>query len=443
MITRIMFRLMMLIPFPIGVVCLLALFTGAQYPTQMIVASTYPTQHFYNAHDITIFDMNRNLPLHILAPDKFNYDGGDPFIQLSPNGRRAIVSYGFQNSIMGTTMNLITWDIFSGETAYVVSPDCMTMTQPQWTADNRQVLFACFTGGQFSNGQTFDFDTRQLTTVPIMNGYPSLDGRYLLNQTYSMTLLDTHEAKEYTITPLNVWAQFIAWEPDSESLLFRGIDTIQRYTLATESVEILLEDVSVYQDMMLLSPDGQWLGMVTGLSKPRAQILHLPTSTLYDVSVVDEKTILADWINWSPDSQWLFVGGYDETNTLYYVTKPDASMMQILIENPAQGQTNSSLVYLTLPQPQWLSGSQWLTYPMVYDNYLYVWRWDVAENHYHLVKRIENGGGQTIWMQNHDKLIFIQARVGEGRLAYLDVNTGEVHFISSPSEIVGDYRLVE
>jgi hypothetical protein len=426
------------------VLCVVALSIGAQYPTQMIVACTYPTQRFYDSHAITVFDMNRNLPIHILAPDKFNYDGGEPFIRFSPNGRRGIVSYGFQNSIMGAMIILIAWDIFSGETAYIQNSDCMTMNLPEWTADNRQVFFTCFTGGEFSNGQFFDFDTRQLTSVPIMNGFPSPDGRYFVNQSNSeLIVLDTHEVKEYAINPPNVWGRFIAWETDSESLLFRGIDSIQRYTLATQSTEILVEDVSIFQDMMLLSPDGQWLGMVTGLRQPLVQALHLPTATLYDVSVVDDKTILADWINWSPDSQWLFIGGHDETNTIHYVTKPDASMMQILIETPTQVQTGSTLLSLTLPQPEWLSGSEWLTYLTVYDNYLYIWRWDEGEGRYNLVKRIVNGREQTIWTQNHDKLIFIQVGLNESRLVYLDMDTDEIRFISSPSEMVGDYRLVE
>ncbi|HRF99283.1 MAG TPA: hypothetical protein PLZ51_28920, partial [Aggregatilineales bacterium] len=65
-----------------------------------------------------------------------------------------------------------------------------------------------------------------------------------------------------------------------------SVNQLQRYTFATDSLDVLLENTT-YIARGLLSPDSQRFAFNDGTDS-NTYILHLPTATQYNVSIRDE-----------------------------------------------------------------------------------------------------------------------------------------------------------
>ncbi len=432
--TRIVIRLMMFILFPIGLFCLIALAIGTANPTQWVSAITYlPTQ---NISRITIFDMNRNLPIHIpTSYVQLPEQGNAPVISLSPDGRRVLLIYGLMSPNLDAPRSSFVWDIFSGDFAEI--PPC-DMFQPTWLPDSRRVAYTCY-GGLTQGTYFFDFETRQSIVTPlIMMDMMSPDGQYVvITGRVSMSVASLDRSYEQPVTPPNMWASFIGWESDSQSLLIQGVKNIQRYTLPTNTLEILAEELNIsnYQPMKI-SPDNQWLSLSLGLSNPKPHILHLPTATVYDLSVFGDDVIQPESLVWSPDSQWLIMIGYSRGERVYYLTRPDKSEFVLL--HRTNMQFNQRLA-------KWSSDSQWITFSEDSTGYLHIWRWDEAKAQFTVFKVIEQLIFAEQWL-TPDKLGFVVAQdkdTMKSYLAYFDIATGEIHRISYPPNLVVEYHFLE
>lgn len=430
--TRIIIRLMLVIIVPMGLFCFIALAIGTTNPTQRVFAITYsPTQ---NISRVTIFDMNRNLPIHIpTSYVQLPEQGDSPAISLSPDGQLVLLVYGVMSPNIDAPREAFIWDIGSGDVAQIPYCDMFFST---WLPDSRRVTYTCF-GGLTQGTYFFDFETRQTTITPLMmTNMLSPDGQYIVvadNTGISLSNLD--RSYEQAVTPPNVWANFIGWQSDSQSFLLQGVKNIQRYTLATNTLEILAEDlnISTYQPM-IISPDNQWLSLSLGLSNPKPHILHLPTSTLYDFTILGDDVIQLESLAWSPNSEWLIMIGYSRGERVYYLTRPDKSEFVLL--HRTNMQFNQRLA-------MWSSDSQWITFSEDSTNYLHIWRWDEEQGQFTVFKVIEQLIFAEKWL-SPDKLGFIVAQDSmNSYLAYLDMVTGEIHRISYPPNLVLEYHFWE
>ena len=429
--TRIIIRLMLVIIVPMGLFCFIALAIGTANPTQRVFAITYlPTQ---NISRVTIFDMNRNLPIHI--PTSYVHistQGDTPAISLSPDGQLVLLVYGLMNPNLDAPRSAFIWDIVSGDVAQI--PPC-DMFFPTWLINSRRVTYTCF-GGLTQGTYFFDFDTRQAIVTPlIMTNMLSPDGQYVvITDRGGIQVANLDRSYEQAVTPPNMWATFIGWESDSQSFLIQGVKNIQRYTLATNTLEVLAEDlnISTYQPM-IISPDNQWLSLSLGLSNPKPHILHLPTSTLYDFTILGDDVIQLESLTWSPNSEWLIIIGYSRGERVYYLTRPDKSEFVLLHRTNMQFNQRIAM---------WSSDSQWITFGEDATGHLHIWRWDEAQGQFTQFKVIEQLVLAEQWL-TPDKLGFIMAQDTTSYLAYLDMVTGEIHRISYPPNLVLEYHFLE
>lgn len=427
-------RLGILISLVIVTMCIMFLSIGKSNPTQFMISTSYLLTS--ETHLVTVFDMYRHLSVMIFVPDEQAHK-----VVLSPNGRYAIVAYG---TVATDSITVLLWDIFSGELIQSDIPNCdLLRGYPEWLPDSRFIVFNCM-GDIRPTFYFFELETRQLTLAPILAGIPSPDSTYMaIKEDTQLVITDMDGQNRRVIAPIQKSTGYsITWGDESDFILIHGANQLKRYTFATDSLDVLLES-TIYIGSSLLSPDSQWLVFNEGADS-NTYTLHLPTMTQYNVSFPDKdgKLYSASMLGmfWSPDSQWLVMNTYrlqdKELLPVQYIAKQDGSVIYSLNEGTAfSGAT-------PIP-PIWSSDNQSFAFISLPYSHLHVWCWDESKGQYNQFKVIENATYNPKWSPDNGELYFIDGYFQQNRLAYIDMDTGEIHFMSSASEVVNDYRLVE
>nr|MCU0481030.1 hypothetical protein [Anaerolineae bacterium] len=287
-ITR-LFRLSLVLTISLGIICFVGVSIGASIPTTRIIAQVYSYEQD-NQH-MAIIDVNRNLPTYISFPIQSSGN-----ISLSNNGQRLILPTSALNQ---ATFSV--WDIMMGRVVHLPEDyvNC-SATAWRWLADNRHVLFQCRDNpqdGTIGGMYTLDFETG---LVYLLYNQPTV-------------ILDA----QWSVDVRRV---------GGESVLLRGVNTIERYTFATDELTVLLDDFET-SILPVLSPNGEWLALVNNDRRPRAYGLNLNTGELHLLETNDVKINNTAWTGWSPDSQWVMIRTTRESieGNMYYLARPDAS----------------------------------------------------------------------------------------------------------------------
>ncbi|MCL4254626.1 MAG: hypothetical protein KJ043_12725, partial [Anaerolineae bacterium] len=346
----------------IGGVCLLALGIGTTMPTQIIVGQVYsPSQ---KTNYLGLFDTNRNLPIYLNYPVDASHQFMIP--TPSPNGRRFIILSGTFDS---PDTYISVWDIFMGRVFHLdnIVPNCNSMSG-EWLENDQLILFFCW--GDRRDGRTdgmyiLNFDTGELDVFdeqyyPISQNHFSPDLQNVAinirSTTGTNTINITHlrDNTKHAITPDNRFQQFIAWENEGESVLAYGIDSIQRYSFATQTWDVLLDNLPISQPLPNLSPNKDWLIIFSGIAQPRPYLFNIKTLDL--IPFEDDFSE----VSWSPNSQWMVIQIDTMTDTnyplqSYYLFDLDTREAILLSENVTSylvWSEDNSQVFYTVYQPE-------------------------------------------------------------------------------------------
>ncbi|MDX2074929.1 MAG: hypothetical protein SFZ02_00740 [bacterium] len=327
--TRFVLRLFLMVMIAIGMMCAGAVALGTFYPTQLILAQTYSITRATSG--ITLLDVNRNLPINYSFPSEYRGQ-----FTPSADGHRVIISAGT------IQQQYAVWDIFTGRIIYLtdIFPNCLVVN-PTWLRDSRHIIFSCQTniqGGMMGGLNVLDFETGDMNLFYSQSQYVT-DNQWSPNLNYvgidvnnTVRIMGLDGTSEQIITPPNKWQRFIGWEKNAESVLVYGLKSIERYTFATDSWEVLLADFQITQQPVL-SPDGTWVAIISGLRTPRPYVFNLLTSELIALSSSEFDISDVDLLQWSPDSQWLVIRSAQIDGNIHYLAKPDASDIRLISEN--------------------------------------------------------------------------------------------------------------
>jgi Tol biopolymer transport system component len=408
MMIRIIVRLAIVILLPIGIVCVVAVAIGALLPTKLILAEVY----FYSQQieKLMLIDINRKLPVYYPLPTEYR----SPF-NPSPDGRRVIVFFGTAQQ------QIMVWDIFTGRRVSLsdIRPNCLAVSAT-WLRDSRHLTFSCQTniqGGMMGGIHLLDFETgavnlfySQSQLLHDSQWSPDLT-RIGINVNDTVRVVSADGTQELFLTPPNVWQRFLGWSADAESVLVYGQNTIQRYTFATDTWEMLVSDMTItYRPA--LSPDGRWVAFVSGLRNGRAYAFNLHTLELIPLTSPEIDIVGVDIVAWSPDSQWLVVRVLDGSRSPQYLAKPDTSEIRLI------GNDITDL-------PIWSPDATRMMYRVA--------EWDGKEFHTYIVIWDMPSDAQTVipitqlpqWSPDGDRVAFVQYDNGDQAL-YVAEN-GTIH----------------
>ena len=219
--------------------------------------------------------------------------------------------------------------------------------------------------------------------------------------------------QELFLTPPNVWQRFLAWSADAESVLVYGLNTIQRYTFATDTWETLLVGFNITQ-RPILSPDGRWIAIIAGLRNARAYAFNLLTLELIPLTSPEIDIVGVDLLTWSPDSQWLMIRMLDGRLNPQYIAKPNASDIRLIANNISVSDL-----------PQWSPNATRMMYRIT--------EWDGKDFQVYLVVWDIPSDAQTIipltqlpqWSPDGDRVAFVQYDNGDQTLYLAD--NGTIH----------------
>jgi len=354
-------RLISILIMPLVMLCFVAIVIGKLIPTQLI------TLKFTQADYITLFDMNRRVHIPIQLPVS---QAG--LILLSGDGHRVIME-----KVINAEATFSVWDIFTGRIVHLVDtfPNCNVIGE-HWVRGSRYITFSCRTniqGGLMGGIYVLDFETgeihlfySQTQFVDDKNWSPDMR-RVALDVQNSVRIVDITGENEQRISPLD-YRRFIAWEGDGESVLMMSLNSIERYVFATNSREVLIEDMTISQTPEL-SPNGEWLAFV---SESSAYTFNLKTSELVLLTPFEDKPVSATEMSWSSDSRWVTFGVLAIPATItpdiaYYVSPPTHSELIMLVDG-------------AYANPQWSADSQQVAYTIKNDTtnlvYLGIATWD-------------------------------------------------------------------
>ena len=332
MYTKRIFRMSLVLFVFFAVLCICAVALGMSQPTTRIVAQIYSYEQ--DSQQIILLDINRNLPLHLPFPVDFSGN-----MSISANGQRLILPVGALNQAAFSVWEITTGRVVDLPQEYI---NC-SASGWRWLADNRHVLFQCRSNpldGTIGGMYTLDFETGLVYTL---YNKPSLILAYQwspnfmrvgINDEGSVHIVGVHGEDFMTITPQGRRFTFVAWYPDGESVLLRGVKTLERYDFSTGEFTVILDDFET-SITPVLSPNGEWLALVTNERRPRAYALHLGTGELHLLETTDTKINNVTWVGWSPDSQWVMMSTTIESRegNMYYLARPDASVVMELAQN--------------------------------------------------------------------------------------------------------------
>jgi len=330
-ITR-LFRLSLVLAILLGAMCLSAIVIGASNPTTRIVAQIYSYEQ--DSQQIILLDINRNLPIQLPFPVDFSGN-----MSISANGQRIILPVGALNQAAFSVWEIMTGRVVDLPQEYI---NC-SASGWRWLADNRHVLFQCRSNpldGTIGGMYTLDFETGLVYTLYnkpsliLANQWSPNFDRVGINNEGSVHIIGVHGENFMTITPQGRRFTFVAWLHDGDSVFLSGINTIERYDFATEELTVILDDFET-SITPVLSPNAEWLALVTDERRPRAYALHLATGELYLLETTDTKINNVTWVGWSPDSQWVMLSTSIESRegNIYYLARPDAAIVMELARN--------------------------------------------------------------------------------------------------------------
>ncbi len=410
MMIHIIVRLAIVILLPIGILCAVAVAVGALLPTQLILAQVHV--HSQQSDKLMLMDINRKLPVYYDLPAEYRA----PF-NPSLDGRRVIIVYG-----TGQQQAMV-WDIFTGRRVYLsdTRPNCLVVGAT-WLRDSRHLIFSCQTniqGGMMGGINLLDFETgavnlfySQSQVVLDSQWSPDLT-RIGIDVNDRVRVVSADGTQELFLTPPNVWQRFLAWSADAESVLVYGLNTIQRYTFATDTWETLLVGFNITQ-RPILSPDGRWIAIIAGLRNARAYAFNLLTLELIPLTSPEIDIVGVDLLTWSPDSQWLMIRMLDGRLNPQYIAKPNASDIRLIANNISVSDL-----------PQWSPNATRMMYRIT--------EWDGKDFQVYLVVWDIPSDAQTIipltqlpqWSPDGDRVAFVQYDNGDQTLYLAD--NGTIH----------------
>lgn len=427
-ITR-LFRLSLVLTILLGMICFGALAIGVSNPTTRIIAQIYSYEK--DSQHTAIIDVNRNLPIRISFPIESNGN-----ISLSNNGQRIILPTNALNQATFSVWDVVTGHVVNLPQDYV---NC-SATAWRWLADNQHVLFQCRNNpldGTIGGMYTLDFETglvyllyNQPTVIGEAQWSPDVT-RVGINDEGRVHIVGMKGDNFMTITPQGRRFTFIAWENEGESVLLRGVNTIERYTFATGELTVMLDDFET-SITPVLSPDGDWLALVNNDRRPRAYGLNLNTGESYRLETEDVKINNAVWVGWSPDSQWVMIRTTLESleGNVYYLARPDASVVLQLARNIES-------------IPVWSTDGARIGYS-IYDEmgntyYAELVVWDLSS--FLPAQVVMEYAQSPVWSPDDDGLAFIHYPQPQ-QLGYMQKN-GEIRFLTDDTESVVGFAFVK
>lgn len=271
---RILFRLSLIICLVLTLFCAGALAFGASSPTYIIVAQTYSVTQ--DRQRLALIDSQRNLPIRLDFPVPITSP-----ISFSTDGRRAILPTGALNQATFSVWEMATGHVVHLPQAYA---ECAAFSW-LWLADNRHVEFFCRNntrdttiGGYY----TFDSDSGAVykiysnPTTPIYKHWSADAQQVVIADDGRLHIVGVHGDNLQTISPRGRRFSSASWFPDGQTLLATGLSSIERYTLATQTWEVVLSDFQTLAPPEI-SPDGVWAVMIADDRFKRAYSLHIET----------------------------------------------------------------------------------------------------------------------------------------------------------------------
>jgi Tol biopolymer transport system component len=427
-ITR-LFRLSLVLTISLGIICFVGVSIGASIPTTRIIAQVYSYEQD-NQH-MAIIDVNRNLPTYISFPIQSSGN-----ISLSNNGQRLILPTSALNQ---ATFSV--WDIMMGRVVHLPEDyvNC-SATAWRWLADNRHVLFQCRDNpqdGTIGGMYTLDFETGLVYLLynqptVILDAQWSVDVRRVgINDEGRIHIIGVQGDDFRTITPQGRRFTFIAWENGGESVLLRGVNTIERYTFATDELTVLLDDFET-SILPVLSPNGEWLALVNNDRRPRAYGLNLNTGELHLLETNDVKINNTAWTGWSPDSQWVMIRTTRESieGNMYYLARPDASAVLQLAQNIES-------------TPVWSNDGAQISYSIYREMgntyYAELLVWDLTS--FLPAQVVMEYAQSPVWSPDGEGIAFIHYPQPQ-QLGYLQKN-GQTRFLTDDTESVVGFAFVK
>jgi hypothetical protein len=423
-------RFSILLSVLISLFCFVALTIGRATPTPLIVAQMY--SYLEERQYLALIDVNRNLPFRYNFP--VNVLGN---IYISDDGRRMVLptGEGLHQAVF------VLWEASSGK--LITLPDYYVNCSARnwgWLSDNRHVLFQCRDNpqdGTIGGMYTMDFETGDIyplynnPSVIMPHQWSSDNTRVAINDNGKVYLVGVHGDNLTDITPQGRRFTFIAWLPDGESVLLRGLRSIERYTLATGELDLILDDFET-SILPVLAPNGESLALVSNERLLRAYALNLTTGDLTLLETNELKINNVQWIGWSPDSQWVMIDTPHPTRqgNIYYLARPDASLVMVLAEGVERS-------------PKWSADSQQVSFT-TYNTpgntpQSAVMVWEL--NSFLPPKAVSNYANSPHWSSIGDDLAFIRYEQTM-QLGYRSAS-GEVRLLTNTDESVVGFRFVK
>ncbi len=410
--------------------CFVAMVVGHATPTMLIVAQIY--SYIQDKHHLALIDINRHLPIRLNFP--VNVLGN---ISISEDGRRMILptGAGLNQAVF------VLWEVSTGK--LITLPDYYvncSASNWRWLQDNRHVLFQCRDNpqdGTIGGIYTMDFETgdiyslyRKPSVIAPYQWSPD-NTRVGINDDGKVYIVGVHGDNLTDITPQGRRFTFVAWSTDGESVLLRGLRSIERYTFATGELDLILDNFET-SISPVLSPNGESLALVTNERRPRPYSLNLTTGDLTPLETTDLKINNVSWVGWSPNSQWVVIRSSIEIepNNFYYLTKPDASVVMLMAENIE-----------TIPV--WSADSQRLSFT-IFDTmdttyYSELMLWEL--NSFLPPQRVAPYASVPQWSPDGGYLAFIRYPQFQ-QLGYM-TTIGDVRFLTNPNESVVGFTFVK
>lgn len=414
--TYFIFRLIVILLFSTGMICIFAIFIGRFYTTELIVFEPY-----FNTDEInhlTIIDINRNSPIHL----EFPVNGSVSQVWSSPDGRRVL----FNDSLI--------WDILNGEILYLNDYAECDFLYPRW-ASSIQIFFNCLGREGY---YLLNLETKE--TRPILSPYynkSSPNGYYSARNINNLvTIFDVNDNNVFQITHPITWQQLIEWDSD-ESILLQNLDSIQRYNLSTNSLETILEDLDI--KYALISPNKEWLAIVTQ-EYSRVYGFHLETKMLYTFSDINNQIEYTYSIRWSPNNKWLLIQAIDNNSRkAHFALNIETSQTQLLTTEPT-----------LLTEPTflgWSEDSHWILYQDYSSNSMYIWNWDSEQSEFVLFRFIEGDFIIRGWSLHGNYLIFLYESYYQDNfirsLAYLNLEDNKIYTLTNKQTQVLGFSVIK